>query len=409
MKAVYSPNLPVSVRFSACHAAWLQARRGKKPSANQLLFEARWLDNLHQLYSSLRAGCWQPAPTVCFTVTHPKTREIHAPAFADRIVHHLLVDRLQRLYEPVFVYDSYANRTAKGSHAAVDRLQQMIRRRNGQGWYLQLDIHNYFNSIHRPTLYALLCRRLDLALQKGKLADSQRLALRSLCHKLLARKSREIERPGAAPSSVPPHKRLRNARPQCGLPVGNLTSQFFANVYLNELDQFIKHQLKVRNYLRYVDDFVLLADSKEQLRTWQAEIAAFLETRLQLRLKDAVVLAPLHHGVDFLGYRVYCGHRLVRPRVVKHCCKKLSGWWQQYGQAAQMVSTESFSKLQALLGSYWGHFCHANSVRLRHALFKRFNWLHNFFQLHADAGLVVKQPARHKLARRRNAMKIVYT
>ncbi len=133
------------------------------------------------------------------------------------------------------------------------------------------------------------------------------------------------------------------------------------------------------------------------------------QEEVSVGLKDAVVLAPLHHGVDFLGYRVYCGHRLVRPRVVKHCCKKLSGWWQQYGQAAQMVSTESFSKLQALLGSYWGHFCHANSVRLRHALFKRFNWLHNFFQLHADAGLVVKQPARHKLARRRNAMKIVYT
>ena len=128
MKAACSPNVAVSVRFSACYHAWLQARQGKKPSANQLLFEARWLDNLQQLHSSLRAGCWQPAPTVCFTVTHPKTREIHAPDFADRIVHHLLVDRLQRLYEPVFIYDSYANRTGKGSHAAVDRRERMTRR-----------------------------------------------------------------------------------------------------------------------------------------------------------------------------------------------------------------------------------------------------------------------------------------
>jgi len=139
---VASPVIAVPVNLAACYAAWLKARRGKRPSANQMAFEVRWLDRLLELKTALRTGRWQPARTVSFVVTHPKTREIHAPDFADRVVHHLLVERLEKLYEPIFIHDSYANRTGKGSHAAVDRLQQFMRSRNGRGWYLQLDIHN---------------------------------------------------------------------------------------------------------------------------------------------------------------------------------------------------------------------------------------------------------------------------
>lgn len=210
-------------------------------------------------------------PVVSFVVKHPKTREIHAPDFADRVVHH------------IFVHDSYANRAGRGSHSAVDRLQAFMRQRENMpdttvvgGWYLQLDIHNFFNSIHRPTLYAMLCQRLVQAQRRGKLPASHALALRSLCHKLLAQRVAERVRSLAAAAGVPPHKRLCNAAPSCGLPVGNLTSQFFANVYLNALDQFVKHTLKVRHYVRYVDDFVLLGDSPAQLKHWQAQIEAFL-------------------------------------------------------------------------------------------------------------------------------------
>lgn len=130
---------------------------------NRLAFEGQWLDRLLALKTVLREGRWQPARTVSFVVDHPKTREIHAPDFADRIVHHILVERLEKIFEPIFIEDSFANRKGKGSHAAVDRLQQFMGRRNGQGWFLQLDIHNFFNSIHRPTLYQLLCRRIEKA------------------------------------------------------------------------------------------------------------------------------------------------------------------------------------------------------------------------------------------------------
>ena len=413
-----SPAIAVPVSFAACHAAWLKARRGKRPSANQLAFEVRWVDRLLELKTALRAGRWQPARTVSFIVSHPKTREIHAPDFADRVVHHLLVERLEKLYEPVFIHDSYANRKSKGSHAAVDRLQQFMRSRNGQGWYLQLDIHNYFNSINRHILYQMLCHRLQQCERRAELPAAHLLALRSLCHKLLANKVTETVRDPAAAARLPPHKRLANAAPGCGLPVGNLTSQFFANVYLNALDQFAKHSLKCKHYVRYVDDFVLLADDAEQLRLWQAQIDEFLANTLGLKCKEAVILQPLCQGIDFLGYRVFAEHRRVRPRVVAHCRAKLQAWaahhvqmggesgrvgtilcprgFKQRGQTKPTFAhptresnpeQDALAHLQAMLGSYWGHFAHAQSVRLRHALFEQFAWLKSLFVLHPDGQL----------------------
>ncbi len=510
MRTATSPAIPIPVSFATCYAAWRRTRRGKRPSMNRLAFEGHWLDRLLALKTDLREGRWQPARTVSFVVDHPKTREIHAPDFADRIVHHLLVERLEKLYEPVFIHDSFANRKGKGSHAAVDRLQSFMRSRNGQGWFLQLDIHNFFNTIHRPTLYQLLCRRIErVARHAGRracprpdrgpesgsvwrrmtpdsagrspvypepveglhpgysephelgpgcgsgfsresrahsrlkpllqdataclpartglpLAHAQ--ALRSLCHKLLAGKTQERVRDPAKAARLPPHKRLANAAPGCGLPVGNLTSQFFANVYLNELDQFVKHTLKCRHYLRYVDDFILLADAPEQLQAWQAQIADFLQERLHLRCKDEALLAPLREGVDFLGYRSFTHHRLVRPRVVTHCCEKLEAWGRKHVQrclrtdhvARMQAKPESgnpgwqgtpdsvalhpgyggprepgqfiwlkapVADLHAMLASYWGHFTHADSVRLRQSLFARFPWLDCLYHLQADGSL----------------------
>jgi RNA-directed DNA polymerase len=402
----FSPDVAVPVSLAACFAAWQRARRGKKPSNNQLAFEARWLDHLQDLHTMLRAGRWQGHRTVSFVVKHPKTREIHAPDFADRVVHHLLVERLEKMYEPVFIHDSFANRHGKGSHAAVDRLQTFMRQRENMagsghtgGWYVQLDIHNYFNSIHRPSLYAMLCARLAQQERRSLMPARQALALRSLCHKLLARRVSEHARDPAAARQLPAHKRLCHAASGCGLPVGNLTSQFFANVYLNELDQFVKHTLKVRHYVRYVDDFVLLGESPEQLRAWQVQIADFLQSILRLKLRDDFFLQPCQQGVDFLGYVVFAHHRRVRERVVQHCRSKLKAWYQQH--AKKPLRPSDVAQLQALLGSYWGHFAHANSVRLRVQLFEQMPWLKTLFDLGVDARLYLKSPARWQVARHR--------
>lgn len=402
MQGVNSPPVPVRVSLAECYGAWLAARRGKKPSANQLRFASRWLAHLQHLHAALGAGTWVPRRTVSFVVRRPKTREIHAPDFADRVLHHWLVPQLEALYEPGFIHDSYANRRGKGSHAAVQRLQQQMRQQQnacgGQGWLLQLDVHNFFNSIHRPTLYALLKSRLAKATQQRQLpqqpghtrrplSPQRALELQSLCHKLLAQPVQEHCRNPRVAAQVPPHKRLRNAPPGCGLPIGNLTSQFFANVVLNELDQFVKHTLKVRHYVRYVDDLVLLAPSRETLQGWHLEITHFLQQRLRLKLKDEHRLVPISAGVDFLGYVVFAHHRWVRQRVVQHCTQKLAQWQQRHVRQPQpgvwqvRAGPQALAALQAFLGSYWGHFAHAHSVRLRHALFARFAWLGALFSL----------------------------
>lgn len=229
----------------------------------------------------------------------PKLREIFAADFRDHVVHHLLVDHLEQYWERVFIHDSYACRRGKGVHAAVERLQGFIRQvtANGQrrAWYLQLDVRNDFMSIDTAILWRLL---------EARLVDPD---ARWLTELLVFHDCTEghvyTGRPGEL-ERVPPHKTLLQAPPGKGLPIGNLNSQFFANVYLNGLDQFVKHKLKCRHYLRYCDDFVLLATDPEQLRDWRARIASYLHEALALELNPRERLRPVADGVNFLGYIV---------------------------------------------------------------------------------------------------------
>ena len=399
-----SPAVPVPVSLAACHAAWRRARKGKRPSANQLAFALRWLSQLQELQATLRAGQWWPERTVSFVVTHPKTREIHAPQFRDQVVHHLLVERLEKLYEPRFIHDSFANRSGKGSHAAVDRLRDFMRSRenmgHGGGWYLQLDVHNYFNNIHRPTLYQMLCTRMALAERRAELPGSHAAGLRSLCHRLLARRLPEHVLNPRRAAAVPAHKRLCNAAPGCGLPVGNLTSQFFANMYLDALDQFVKHGLKVRHYLRYVDDFLLLADSQQQLLQWHAAIGDFLRDKLHLTLKDGATPTPCAKGIDFLGYGVFAHHRRVRQRVVGHCRAP----WAMAPAPPRSAAwrTPGVPRLRppaGRAGQLLGHFSHADSTRLKIKLVAEQPWLAELFDLQPDGNLVPAAPARWTVRR----------
>lgn len=169
---------------------------------------------------------------------------------------------------------------------------------------------------------------------------------------------------------------LANAGPGRGLPIGNLSSQFFANVYLDALDQFVKHQLKARRYLRYVDDFVLFHHDRAQLARWQVQIEQFLAARLQLRLKPEIRLRRLEDGLDFLGYIIRPTHTRARARVVGHVRQALAEWEGQYVQGDRIRCTPAqLEHLQCRVASYGGHLCHARSHRLRAALHHRFPWL----------------------------------
>jgi RNA-directed DNA polymerase len=357
-----------AVALRALHIAWRDARRGKVPSHNQLQFETFWTDNLLKLQAQLNAGTWKPSPPTCFVAKLPKAREIHAPDFSDRVVHHWLVPQLEAIYEPAFIFDSFSNRKGKGTHAAVDRLRDFVREvQSGQGggWFLQLDIHNFFNSIHRPTLYAFLKERMT---RHGLSLPARRVTHALLRHSPIESGVR-YTCTTAERSLIPPHKKLINAAPGCGIAIGNLSSQFFANVYLNELDQFVKHTLKAQRYLRYVDDFVLVHQSREQLIRWQRDIEMFLKDRLRLSLKADQKLARLESGIDFLGYILRPTHTIVRRRVIHHAQQKLREWHRTSRSKAR------YRNLQAMWSSYCGHFSHAASGRLHARIHRQFPWL----------------------------------
>jgi RNA-directed DNA polymerase len=363
------------VSLRVLYDAWREARRGKKPSRNQLAFDARWTDGLLQLQRALNACTWEPRRSTCFIATRPKAREIHAPDFADRVVHHWLVPRIEAVFEPRFIHDNFANRTGKGSHAAVRRLQQFVRQVDsgqGAGWFLQLDVHNFFNSIHRATLWNILKPQL----QKHRVSGPVMHATHALLRRAPLHAGVHLRGTPAERALVPPHKQLANAPKGCGLPIGNLSSQFFANVYLDALDQFVKHTLKARRYLRYVDDFVLVHHDREQLDAWRLQIEQFLAEQLRLSLKPDIRLRPLRDGIDFLGYIVRPTHTLVRRRVVAHARESFANWERTHVDAPKIHATPAdLRSIQATAASYAGHIKHASSQRLEIALHKRFNWL----------------------------------
>ena len=375
------------------------------------LYEQRLLDHLVETREALQDRSWQPGPPVVFTVQQPKAREVYAAQFEDRVVHHWLVPQLDAVIDPDFIHDATSNRVGRGTHFAVDRLQHFMRQLGGKGYYLQLDIANFFNSIHQPTLLELLSRKLQKAVKRRGMPLEQA----RLCYQVASRIVRQpcaeqaIRLTSAQPlhNRVPAHKRLENAPAETGLPIGNLTSQFmyrmygmsrahgcagatFANLYLNELDQFVKHTLKCRHYVRYVDDFVLLHPEREKLVHWQAQIAAFLRHHLRLEFKSPQRIQRLSDGVDFLGYIVRPDYRLVRRRVVGNLHQRLQGHAKAIcrpsaGGTLVDLQPRTRDALRATLASYQGHFLHANSYRLRERVLKRHAWLEQLFFLQDTA------------------------
>ncbi|QEP44932.1 RNA-directed DNA polymerase [Ectothiorhodospiraceae bacterium BW-2] len=368
--------MPAECELFSLQAFWQayeNCRRRKRGSRDAQRYDMQLFDNLLATQQQCQQWQYTPSTSYCFVVKKPKAREIHAAAFADRVVHHLLVPQLERLYEPIWIYDLYSNRKEKGTHKAVERLQHFMRslQAQGGGWFLQLDIANFFNTIHRRRLYALVERQLQRRVDEPVLRQQLLWLTRTL---LTGNPAYHAHYRGAlaAYAQVPKHKRLSEAGEERGLPIGNLTSQFFANVYLNELDQYIKHQLKCRYYLRFVDDFVLLHPDRQQLLEWQVVIEQFVHQRLGLALKHGATAKPLRDGADFLGYIVRPNYRLVRRRVVGNWREKLQ---QLEARQPLQFNLAQLESLRSVMASYLGHCRHANSYHLQQRIWQRFPWL----------------------------------
>ena len=298
--------------FEALERSYRECRRRKRGTRNALRFEQDLEANHLELAGDLQSGRYRPRRSVCFVTLKPKCREISAADFRDRVVHHLLVGLLEPIWESVFIHDSYASRKGKGTHAAVERLKTFIpkvtRNHTVRAWYAHLDVRSFFASIDHGRLLEHLARR------------SPSPTVQWLCERMVRRDiaSDAVRRgPKHLFDRVPPGKSLLRAPVGRGLPIGKHTSQFFANVYLNCLDQFVKHELRARYYIRYVDDLILLSPRREELVGWQAAIEGFLRKKLLLDLNGSRSrIAPLSSGVDFLGYVVHPHHVLLRRRVV---------------------------------------------------------------------------------------------
>lgn len=299
--------------------AYYDCRRNKRNTASALRFAEDMETNLLELYDDLIAGAYRPGRSICFVVTRPKPREVWAATFRDRIVHHLLYNQVADRFISGFIADSCACIPGRGTLYAAKRLESKIRSATQNWsvpcWYLKLDLSNFFVSIDKRVLAEQLA---------AKIAEPwwRALALQVLWHD--PREDYETRSPRNLFALVPQHKRLTSQPAHLGLPIGNLSSQFFANVYLDALDQFVKHQLRCRHYVRYVDDMILLHESPQQLNQWHAEVEAFLPG-LGARLNPKkTILQPVDRGVDFVGHVIKPWHRTTRKRTVKEALRRVA-------------------------------------------------------------------------------------
>lgn len=363
MISVYE-KFSASCTVEQLHKAYLKCRKGKRKAVNTRGFEVELYRELQTLSDSLNNGSYAPSRSVCFYVEKPKLREIFAANFRDRVVHRLVVDFLEPHYEKKFISDSFACRTGKGTHRAVRQLRDFVRsgskNETSPLYYLQLDIKGFFMEIYKPTLLGLLEREI---------ADQELLhVLRAI---VFHNPADNFVYRGRIPAQgvLPPHKTLFHEDRDRGIPIGNLTSQFFANIYLNELDQFVKRRLGVKYYLRYVDDFILMDSDPAQLRLWKREIVEYLQEHLQLTLKTSEAEpVSVYRGIDFLGYFVKPRYALVRRRVFRSYRKavmetlpkplKIKG---NFGVQTYPGSAAQLQVLQARINSYLAHFQYANT------------------------------------------------
>ena len=317
--------------------AWNEFKKGKRKKKDTQVFERNLEDNLFGIYSSLKEKIYQHGNYKSFYVNDPKKRHIHKAGVSDRIVHHLIYRYLYELFDKTFIYDSYSCRLEKGTHRGVKRLSLFIRKVSknytGYCWVLKCDIKKFFATVDQEILLNLLRKKIegtDILWLLKEIVESF-------------------------------NSEFGESK---GIPLGNLTSQIFANIYMNELDQFIKHKLKIKFYLRYADDFVILSEDRNYLEDLIFKISYFLESNLKLSLhENKVVISKYTQGIDFLGYIVLPYVIIPRTKTRKRMFRRLK----------EKINLSNFNQS---LQSYLGYLSHANSHNLAKEV-KRFKNSHS--------------------------------
>lgn len=315
--------------------SWDEFKKGKRNRIDVQEFGYNLEDNIFKLHQELKSKTYNHSYYTSFYIQDPKLRHIHKASVKDRVLHHAVFRILYPIFDPIFINDSYSCRINKGTHKAVNRLQKYARKtskNNTQTCYiLKCDIKRFFDSITHNILISLI---------KNKIKDKD---TNWLIEKIIKSFSIQTNK---------------------GLPIGNITSQLFANIYLNQLDYFIKHKLRIKHYIRYCDDFVILSNNKEYLQKYILQIDNFLKNNLKLSLHpDKIDIRKYYQGIDFLGYISFPYFRILRTKTKRRIFKKLKQKTIQLKQ--NKILKESFNQT---IQSYLGILKHCNSYRLQQEL-----------------------------------------
>jgi retron-type reverse transcriptase len=300
--------------------AWKEFLNGKRKRKDVRTFETKLADNIFCLHDSLVSGKYKHGSYFEFTIHDPKKRDIHKASVRDRLLHHAIHRKLYKFYDQIFISDSYSCRNGKGIHGALNRFKKYYwktsRNKRRTVWVLKCDIRKFFDSIDHKILISILSK---------KIGDSNIIFL-------LQKIIDSFEKSKGK-----------------GIPLGNLTSQLFANIYLNELDQFIKHKLRIKFYIRYADDFVFLSTDRFKLEKILPEIQNFLDEKLKLELHpNKISITTFSSGVDFLGWVNFPNHCILRAVTKRRMLKNLRN-----------------NPKPEIVHSYLGLLSHGNTRKLR--------------------------------------------
>ncbi len=312
------PSFNQMFSLESLFASFLEFRKGKKSKSDVAEFSIHLMSNLSRLHDDLISGSYRHGGYAHFIVADPKSRDIHKASVRDRVVHHALYRALYPYFDCLFIHDSYSCRLAKGTHRALDRFQTFAGRASKNdtqtAWVLSCDIRKCFASVDHGVLKHILEQHVSCARTRAVLCDV-------------------IDSFSSNTSGV-------------GIPLGNLTSQLFINIYMNELDQYIKRDLKAEYYLRYADDFILVSCDRTKLLSLIAPIRKFLVSRLQLELHPKKVsINTIASGVDVLGWVHFPHHRVLRTATKKRMLRSI----------ARDASPESITSYQGMLRHGNGH------------------------------------------------------
>jgi RNA-directed DNA polymerase len=341
---IYKNLFQQIVSLENLFAAWDEFRVDKRRKKDVQAFEFNLERNIFQLNHDLITKQYKHQQYTSFYINDPKVRRIHKATVRDRILHHAIFRVLNPIFEETFIAHSFSCRVDKGTHKGIKSVEEMIikesRNYTRPCFVLKCDIQKFFDSVDHNVLLAILNKRIndvDTMWLMNQIIQSFPMQQNTLfsCH---------------------------------GLPIGNLTSQLFANIYMNEFDQFVKHKMKIEYYARYTDDFVVISTNKKYLENLIILFQKFLENQLKLSLHPKkVFIRKINQGIDFLGYIILPHYRLLRTKTKNRIFRKLKQRAKEYNDG--LISKK---KLEQSLQSYLGVLSHAKSYRIKQDLLNQY-------------------------------------